>query len=161
MTQKEFWLIKSGDIATGEVKSEDIGDYQVLDRHIATGEVKSKSIADYQIIDRTIATGEIKSRAIEDGAVETPKVADYAIIDSKIATGEVKARALNIDQGEGLVDDVGTEFAHNLGVEPVILDFIPTTDGVMGYLQESARSATSVTLKANVSGVYAKWTVFA
>jgi len=96
---------------------------------------------------------------IGTGEVKPEDLADYAVTDPKIGTGEVKTRALNKDQGEGTVTDTGTEFSHNLDVSPVVFEFHPTTEGVMGYLQESARSATSVTLQSNASGVYAKWTV--
>ena len=100
-----------------------------------------------------------ESGDIATGEVKTEDLAGYAVTDPKIGTGEVKTRALFKDQGEGLVTDAGTEFAHDLGATPVIFEFHPTTDGVMGYVQESARSQTSVTLKGNVSGVYVKWTV--
>jgi len=105
-------------------------------------------------------------RLLEQGDLATGQIrhwhiTGYQILDRHIATGEVKARALFKDQGSGVVDDsaAGTEFAHSLGVTPVILTLVPTTQGVMGYVQEKARSATSITLKANVSGVHVKYTL--
>jgi len=57
------------------------------------------------------------------------------------------------------VPDTDTEVAHRLGKEPTTVILTPQSTGVIGYALESARSATSITIRGNVSGVDVRWKV--
>jgi len=66
--------------------------------------------------------------------------------------------ALRYDEGTyTALPDTDTEIAHDLGTLPAILNLVPQTTGVAGYVMESARSATSITIRASASGVDVKW----
>jgi len=49
--------------------------------------------------------------------------------------------------------DTDTEIGHTLGKEPVRVYFTPLSSGVAGFPLLTAKSATSITVKASVSGV--------
>ena len=55
--------------------------------------------------------------------------------------------------------DTNTEVAHTLGRTPVMVHLTPRSTAVIGYALEAARSATSITVRANVSGVDIEWGV--
>ena len=53
--------------------------------------------------------------------------------------------------------DTTTEIAHVLGRTPLAVFLTPRSTAVIGYALEAARSATSITVRANVSGVDIEW----
>jgi len=55
--------------------------------------------------------------------------------------------------------DTDTEITHGLGLTPTTVFLEPLTTGVEGFASESARSATSITIRASVSGVDVNWKV--
>lgn len=66
-----------------------------------------------------------------------------------------------------LPDTPNTEVAYGITFTDLAGGYItplggafPTTGGVVGYVLEAARSATSITLRGSVSGVVARITVF-
>lgn len=61
------------------------------------------------------------------------------------------------EDGTALVPDANYEIAHTLGVTPSTVLLTPTTSGVVGYAMLVTKSATSITIKANVSGVVVNW----
>jgi len=117
--------------------------YGPTDRH----EILPKEVRDYHI-----PTGELHGGKLQDISVK----------EGKIPTGELTYRSMKTDSGtETAVPDTDTEVAHGLGVTPSELVLVPQTSGVIDFVLESARSATSITIRANSSGVDVKWTVTA
>jgi len=55
------------------------------------------------------------------------------------------------------VPDVDTEIAHAMDIEPTFVTLTPLAVGVEGYAQLVTKSATSITIRANVSGVDVAW----
>jgi len=114
--------------------SEDIEDGEIKRADIGTRQIREEHIEDYQILRRHIATRQIHSEKLE------------------YRTGVV-----------GPIPDVDTEYAYpppgDLPEPPTLVSVHPTTAGVAGYVMEAAVSATSITLRASVSGVYARYTV--
>jgi len=107
-----------------------------------------------------ILSGEVRDRHIPTGELHGGKLQDVSVKEDKIPTGELKYRSMLTDSGsETALPDTDTEIAHGLGVVPSELVLVPQTTGVIGYLLESARSATSITIRANTSGVDGRWTV--
>jgi len=49
--------------------------------------------------------------------------------------------------------DTDTEIGHTLGKEPEFVYFTPLSSGVAGFPLLTAKSATSITVKASISGV--------
>ncbi len=135
-----------------KIKTDDIEDYQITTPKIATSAITTEKISDYAVTDVKIATSAVKTEKIADYAVTSPKIATGAIVSEKIKYQELSLTA---------IPDVDTEYAHDLGVVPKIVSIVPQTTGVLGYVMESARSATSITLRASVSGVDAKVYLFA
>jgi len=134
----------------------------VKDRHVPTGELHGGKLQDYSVKDGKIPTGELTTKSYADLSVTRSKIDDYAVNEDKIPTGELKYRSMLTDSGtETAVPDTDTEVAHSLGVTPSELVLVPQTTGVIGYMLESARSATSITIRASTSGVDCKWTVMA
>ena len=150
-------IVVHSDIGTGEVREYHIPDSELPERVYATGSVSNRVLEDYAVTDAKIATGEVKNRAIED----------YAITDSKIATGALRAVKLDGDVAYfgdvGPVPDASTEYAYGktLVGDPILYSVTPTTAGVAGYIMIDAVSRTSITLKASVSGVYGRVSVWA
>jgi len=65
---------------------------------------------------------------------------------------------LRFDEGTyTALPDTDTEISHDLGVLPATLNLVPQTTGVAGYVMETTRSATSITIRASTSGVDVKW----
>jgi len=71
--------------------------------------------------------------------------------------GAVKTTLLFDEGTYTALPDTDTEISHDLGVVPATLNLVPQTTGVAGYVMESARSATSITIRASTSGVDTKW----
>ena len=87
---------------------------------------------------------------------------DASVTDRLIPTGELTFRRLKRETGSyTALPDADTEIAHGLGVTPEELTLVPLSTGVIGYGLESARSATSITVRANVSGVDMKYSLIA
>ena len=57
--------------------------------------------------------------------------------------------------------DTDTVVVHGLGRTPTAVFLEPLSTGVEGYALETTRSATSVTVRGNVSGVDVNWKVLA
>jgi len=94
------------------------------------------------------------------GPTDRYEILPGEVREHHIPTGELTYRSMLTDSGtETALPDTDTEIAHGLGVVPSELVLVPQTTGVIGYLLESARSATSITIRANTSGVDGKWTV--
>jgi len=125
-------------------------------------ELHGGKLQDYSIRDDKIPTGELTTKSYADLSVTRSKIDDYAVNEDKIPTGELTYRSMKTDSGtETAVPDTDTEVAHGLGVVPAELVLTPQTTGVTGFVLESARSATSITIRANTSGVDVKWCVIA
>jgi len=101
---------------------------------------------------RKIIREDIASRQIYEEHLE-----DYQIIRRHVATWQLYSEHVEGVQmlGTGPVPDVPTEYAYprTLPAVPRIRSVTPTTAGVVGYVMIDAISATSITLRANVSGV--------
>ena len=90
------------------------------------------------------------------------EIADGAVIDRHVPTGEITFRRLKRETGSSTaVPDADTEIAHGLGVIPEEVTLVPQSTGVAGYIMESARSATSITVIASISGVDLRYTLIA
>lgn len=98
---------------------------------------------------------------VKQGPIDEYEVLSGAIKERHFATGEITYKRFKQDKGSVTVPDVNYEVAHNLGEIPEILILTPTTSGVEGYVMEVTKSATSITVKANVSGVIVNWYVMA
>jgi len=140
-------LVYRPDIGTRQVHEEHIEDYQILRRHIATGQEEHFS-----------KTGEVKEASIGDRQVTGPKVASGIIYKEHVRFVDIKTDPL---------PDTDTEVAFGVDFKDLAGNYItplggafPTTEGVAGYVMEVARSATSITLRASVSGVVARVIVF-
>lgn len=148
------------DIATAQIYEEHIADYQVLRRHIATGQLHEEHIADYQILRRHIATGAIheehfsKTREISSGkSIASGIIYKEHLRFVEITTDPLPDTDTEIAFGITFTDSDGNPITPLGGA-------FPTTAGVAGYVMEATRSATSITLRASVSGVVAKVIVF-
>jgi len=142
-------LVYRPDIGTRQVHEEHIADYQVLRRHIATGQLYEEHFS---------KTGEVKEASIGDRQVTGPKVASGIIYREHVRFVDIKTDPL---------PDTDTEVAFGVDFKDLAGNYItplggafPTTEGVEGYVMEVARSATSITLRASVSGVVARVIVF-
>ncbi len=117
---------------------------------IRSDEIHAEAIKDYHI-----ATGEVHGSKIAVNTMPGDRILDASVdltakgIDGSLTAAKIKHQVISAT----VVPDVDTEFAHDLGVTPTLVLFTPKTTGVIGYLLETARSATSVTVRANVSGV--------
>ena len=79
-----------------------------------------------------------------------------------LAGDKRRQAGLNIESGSYTsLPDTDTEIVHNLGHTPTTVFLEPLSTGVEGYALESARSATSITIRANVSGVDVNWETLA
>jgi len=113
-----------------------------------------------EVRDRHVPTGELHGGKLQDLSVKRSKIDDYAVNEDKIPTGELTYRSMKTDSGlSSSTPDTDTEIAHGLGVTPSELVLVPQTTAVIGYALESARSATSITIRASTSGVDIKWSV--
>jgi len=91
-------------------------------------------------------------------------IGSYQIKDKHIATGGLRVTKWKYDEGVSApIPDAPTVIPHGLGEIPKIVIITETTRGVMGYVQENidVRSASSITLVANVSGPVVEWKVLA
>jgi len=149
-------IIIHTDIGTGEVREYHIPDSELPERVFATGSVSTRVLADASVTTPKIA----------DGAVTNAKLADFSVTDSKIATGALRAVKLDGNVAYfgtvGPIPDVDTEYAFGktLVGDPIFYCVTPTTGGVAGYVMISAISRTSITLRASVSGVVARVSVW-
>ena len=77
-------------------------------------------------------------------------------------TRKIKQVDLRHDEGSYTsLPDADTVIAHGLGVIPTTVFLEPLSTGVIGYPLESARSATNITIRGNVSGLNIRWKVLA
>jgi len=103
---------------------------------------------------------EVRDYHVPTGEMHGGKLQDVSVKEEKIPTGELTYRSIKTDSGlSSSTPDADTEIAHDLGVTPSELVLVPQTTAVIGYALESARSATSITIRASTSGVDIKWTV--
>ena len=126
------------DVATRQIHEEHVADYQILRRHVATGQVYEEHVADKQV----------KSRHVDD----------YQVLRRHVATWQVYSEHVQGVQmlGVGPVPDTPTVYAYPRALPdvPRIRSVTPTTAGVIGYVLIAGISATTITLRGNVSGVY-------
>lgn len=122
---------------------------------------KSSRVHDSDLPERVYSTGSVSSRALGSGEVKTEDMGDGQVTDSKIATGALRATKLDGDTSyfgtHGPIPDVSTEYAYGktLVGTPKFYTVTPKTGAVEGYVKLDTLSKTSITLKANVSGVTA------
>jgi len=154
------WHIPDNEIDGVKIKDVSIDasakliDGSVTTAKIADGAVTTTKIADSAITTTKIADAAVTTTKIADGAVTTAKIADAAVTYVKIPSGEIPASRLKVQVIDvDSIPDVDTEISHNLGVTPSIVWITPRAGGVTGYGILVAKSATSVTVRANVSGV--------
>ena len=76
------------------------------------------------------------------------------LTDTEHASGELVFGKLKQEHGTAAsVADTDTEVAHALGLTPTEVTLVPKTTAVAGYTMLSAKSATSITIRASISGV--------
>ena len=159
------YSIPSDRIPTGAVKNWHIPDNEVdgvkikdasidASAKLIDGSVTTVKIADGAITTAKVADAAITEAKIADAAVTTAKIADAAVTYAKIPSGEIpsnrlKVQIIDVDS----VPDVDSEYSHNLGVTPSIVWITPRAGDVTGYGILVTKSATSVTVRANTSGV--------
>jgi len=132
--------IKSSHIAPASIKSGHIDSYQVLRAHVATGQLYAEHFS---------GTREISSPlSIASGVIykEHARVVD-------ITTQPLPNASTVIAYGRAFVDSAGNPIVPLGGA-------YPTSGGVAGYVMEAARSSTTITLIASVSGVVARVVVY-
>lgn len=93
-----------------------------------------------------ILPNEVKDRHVPTGEIHGAKIKPYTIPSDRL-----KMQVLYV----GPVPDVDTEYSHNLGVTPTFVCIQETTEGVLDRVFLVTKSATSVTVRAKTSGVYA------
>ena len=157
--------IKDHLIPTGEIHGAKLIPYSIPSDRLPTGAIKNWHIPDNEIhgskiLDASIdastklVDGSVTTTKIADGAVTTTKIADAAVTYVKIPSGEIPAsrlkhQVIDIDS----VPDSDYEVPHNLGVTPSIVWITPRNGPVIGYGILVTKSTTSITIKANISGV--------
>jgi len=161
--------IKDYHIPTGEVHGAKLKDSSVYDSkivdldgskiHDASIDLSAKGIP-ASISDNLVPTGEVHGSKIAVNTMPGDRILDASLdltakgIDGSLTAAKIKYQIIDVTS----VPDVDTEVAHNLGVTPTFVILKPVTGGVTGFLLEnkSARSATSITIRASVSGVDAE-----
>ncbi len=98
---------------------------------------------------------------LRPGVVTTATIADSSVTTAKIASGNIVDWHIKYLSGTtDPVPDADTEaIVHNLGYEPDFVSVSPTTAGVEGYVMIANVTASSVVLKASVSGVVARYVI--
>jgi hypothetical protein len=128
----------------------DIGTGQLYVEHFSkTGEVTRPSIGTGQIYSEHFSrTREISGGSVASGVIykEHLRFVDITTAPIPDVDTEVAFGIAFTDLGGGYITPLGGAF--------------PTTGGVVGYVLETARSATSITLRASVSGVVARVVLF-
>ena len=168
------YQIKDRHIVTGELRATKIpdlelptrvyADFSIIDTKVATGELRATKIpdlelptrvyGDFTVTDVKVATGELRATKIPDLELPTRVYADFSVTDVKVPTGEMTFKRFKSEAGTSAsTPDADTEIAHGLGITPTEVTLVPKTTAVLGYTMLTTKSATSITIRASVSGV--------
>jgi len=84
------------------------------------------------------------------------------LTDAEHASGELVFGKLKQESATAAsVADTDTEIAHALGLIPTSVTLTPKTTAVVGAAYLSAKSASSITIRASISGVDIDWNLVA
>ena len=86
-----------------------------------------------------------------------PLLTNVEHADGELVFGKLKQESATAAS----VADTDTVIAHALGLTPTSVTLAPKTTAVLGYAMLSAKSATSITIRASISGVDIDWNIVA